>query len=55
MHSYIGRGATVTRLLQHLLQEGQQAIQKMLVLMAYKCLSMSCTLSEVSNGWQEAG
>ncbi len=34
--------------LQQILQEGQQAIQKMLVFMAYKCISMSCTLSEIN-------
>jgi len=32
---------------QQILQEGQQAMQKMLVFMAYKHLSMYCTLNEV--------
>ncbi len=34
------------QIMNRLLQKGQQAIQKMLVLMACKCLSMSCTMSE---------
>ena len=46
MQSCIGRVATD---LNRLLQEGQQRIQKTLVLMACKCLSMSCTMSEFFN------